>query len=125
MLAVKSEGDGGINSKDLCEVQSAITKMILRADQGFLVRIERTYIFEDKVLMICEDETTLEWAKHVVVVIIPSLVDHQGYDGKGPKDLPPAKIFGIGLPKDEDLSISDILTLVFRCDEKSVPQIWK
>ena len=57
------EGDGGMDNKDLREVQSAITKMILRTDPGFLVRIERTFIFEGKVLMICKDEKTLEWAK--------------------------------------------------------------
>ena len=56
--------------------------MILRTDPGFLVRIKRTFIFEDKVLMICKDEKTLEWAKHVVEAIERSLVDHQGYDAK-------------------------------------------
>ena len=50
---------------DLHEAQSAITKMILSADPGFLVRIERTFIFEGKVLMICENEK-IEGAKHVV-----------------------------------------------------------
>ena len=71
---------------DLCEVQSAITKMILRADPGFFVRIERTFIFEDKVLIICKDKKTLEWAKHVVEAIVPFLVSHRGYDAKDPKD---------------------------------------
>ena len=51
----ESEGDGGMDNMDLREVQSAITKMILRTDPGFLVRIERTFIFEGKVLMICKD----------------------------------------------------------------------
>ena len=55
---------------------------------------------------------TLEWAKHVVEAIVPSLVVHQGYDAKGPKDLPLAKTFGIWLPEDDGLSISDTLTLV-------------
>ena len=55
--------------------------------------------------MICKDEKTLEWAKHVVEAIVPSLVAHQGYDAKGPKDLPPAKTFAIWLPEDEGLSI--------------------
>ena len=114
----ESEGDGDMDNMDLREVQSAITKMILRADPGFLVRIERTFIFEGKVLMICKDEKTLEWAKHVVEAIVPSLVAHQGYDAKGPKDLPPAKTFGIWLPEDEGLSISDTLTLVSRCNAK-------
>ena len=59
--------------------------------------ISNTFTFEDKMLIICKDKT-LEWAKHVVEAIQPSLVDHQGYDAKGPKDLPPAKIFGIWLP---------------------------
>ena len=114
----ESEGDGDMDNMDLREVQSAITKMILRADPGFLVCIERTFIFEGKVLMICKDEKTLEWAKHVVEAIVPSLVAHQGYDAKGPKDLPPAKTFGIWLPEDEGLSISDTLTLVSRCNAK-------
>ena len=114
----ESEGDGGMYNMDLREVQSAITKMILRTDPGFLVRIERTFTFEGKVLMICKDQKTLAWAKQVVEAIVPSLVVHQGYDAKGPKDLPPAKTFGIWLPEDEGLSISDILTLVSRCNAK-------
>ena len=76
----ESERDGGMDNMDLREVQSAITKMILRTDPGFLVRIERTIIFEGKVLMICKVEKTLEWAKHVVEAIVPSVVVHQGYD---------------------------------------------
>ena len=84
-----------MDNMDLREVQSAITKMILHTDLGFLVHIERNFIFEGKVLMICKDEKTLEWAKHVVEAIVPSLVVYQGYDAKGPKDLPPAKTFGI------------------------------
>ena len=76
----ESEGDGGMDNMDLREVQSAVTKMNLRTDPGFLVRIERTFIFEGKVLMICKVEKTLEWAKHVVEAIVPSLVVHQGYD---------------------------------------------
>ena len=114
----ESEGDGGMDSMDLREVQSAITKMILRTDPGFLIRIERTFIFEGKVLMICKDEKTLEWAKQVIEAIVPSLVVHQGYDAKGPKDLPPAKTFGIWLPEDEGLNIFDTLTLVSRCNAK-------
>ena len=54
----ESEGNGGMDNMDLCEIQSAITKMILRADPGFLVCIEHTFIFEDKVLMICKDENS-------------------------------------------------------------------
>ena len=75
--------------------------------------------------MICKDEKTLEWAKQVVEAIVPSLVVHQGYNAKGPKDLPPAKTFGIWLPEDESLSISDTLTLVCRLMRKSVVGIWK
>ena len=63
-----------MDNMDLREVQSAITKMILRADPGFLIDIERTFIFEGKVLMICKDEKTLEWTKHVVEAIVLSLV---------------------------------------------------
>ena len=92
--------------------------MILCTDPGFLVHIEHTFIFEGKVLIICKDEKTLEWAKHVVEAIVPSLVVHQGYDAKGPKDLPLAKTFGIWLPEDDSLSISDTLTLVSRCNAK-------
>ena len=44
---------------------------------------------------------------------------------KGPKDLPLAKTFGIWLPEDDGLSISDNLTLVSLCNAKSVVQIWK
>ena len=58
------------------------------------------------------------WAKQVVKAIVPSLVVHQGYDAKGPKDLPPAKTFGIWLPEEEGLSISDTLTLVSSCNAK-------
>ena len=114
----ESVGDGGMGNMDLREVQSAITKMILRTDSGFRVRIESTFIFEGNVLMICKDEKTLEWAKRVVEATVPSLIVHLGYDAKGPKDLPPAKTFGIWLPEDEGLSISDTLTLVSRCKAK-------
>ena len=114
----ESQGDGGMDNMDLREIQNAITKMILCTDPGFLVHIECTFIFEGKVLMICKDEKTLEWAKHVVEAIVPSLVVHQGYDAKGPKELPLAKTFGIWLPEDDGLSISDTLTLVSRCNAK-------
>ena len=107
-----------MDSMDLREVQGSITKEILRAYPGFFVRIERTFIFKDKVLMICKDEKTLEWAKHAVEAIVPSLVGHQGSDAKGLKDFPPAKIFEIWLPEDESSSISDTLTLVSRCNAK-------
>ena len=60
----------------------------------------------------------MEWAKHVVEAIVPSLVVHQGYDAKGTKDLPLAKTFGIWLPEDDGLSISDTLTLVSCCNAK-------
>ena len=112
----ESEGGGGMDNMDLREVQGAITKMILRTDPVFLVHIKRTFIFEGEVLI--KDEKILEWAKRVVEAIVPSLVVHQGYDAKGPKDLPPAKTFGIWLPEDEGLSISDSLTLVSRCNAK-------
>ena len=46
----ESEGDGGMYIMGLREVQSAVTKEILSADTVFF--------FEDKVLMICEDEKT-------------------------------------------------------------------
>ena len=84
-----------MDSMDLCKIQNDILKMIFRADFGFRVRIESMFIFEDKVLMISKDEKILNWAKHLVEAIVPSLVDRQDYDAKGPKDLPPAKTFGI------------------------------
>ena len=114
----ESKGDGGMHNMDLREIQNAITKMILCTDPSFLVHIERTFIFKGKVLMICKDEKTLKWAKHVVEAIVPSLVVHQGYDAKGPKDLFLAKTFGIWLPEDDGLSISDTLTLLSRCNAK-------
>ena len=114
----ESQGDGAMDNMDLSEIQNAITKMILCTNPGFLVHIERTFIFEGKVLIICKDEKTLEWAKHVVEAIVPFLVVHQRYDAKGPKDLPLAKTFGIWLPEDDSLSISDTLTLVSRCNAK-------
>ena len=63
-----------MDNMDLREIQNAITKMILCTDPGFLVHIERTFIFEGKVLMICKDEKTLEWAKLVLEAIVPFLV---------------------------------------------------
>ena len=121
----ESEGDGGMDNMDFREVQSAITKMILCTDTGFLVRIERAFIFEGKVLMICKDEKTSKWAKHVVEAIVPSLVVHQGYDAKEPKDLPSAKTFGIWLPEGEGLSISIPLRWFPDATRKSVVGIWK
>ena len=72
--------------------------MILRAYPGFLERIKRTFIVEDKVLMIGKNEKTLGWAKYVIEAIAPSLVIHKGYDAKGPKNLSLEKTFGIWLP---------------------------
>ena len=54
----------------------------------------------------------------MVEAIAPSSVGHQGYDTKGPKDLPLAKTFEIWLPEDEGSSIFDTLTLVYRCNTK-------
>ena len=118
------EGDGGMDSIDLREVQSAVTKEILRAHSGFFVHIEGTFIYEHKVQMICKDEKTLEWAKHVIEAIVPSLVHHQGYNAKGQKDLLPTKTFGILLPVDEGSSISDTLRLVSRCNAKISRKVW-
>ena len=97
---------------DLFENQSAINKMILRVHSGFLVYIERTFIFKKKVLIICKGEKILEWAKHVVEANEPSLVDHQGCDAKGLKDSTPAKTFRIWLPEDESSSISNTRKLI-------------
>ena len=50
--------------------------------------------------------------------IVPSLIDLQGYDAKGPKDLRSAKSFGMWLPEKQGLRISDTLGLVSRCNAK-------
>ena len=47
----ESEGNSGIDSMVFYEVQRAITKIIPRSDSGFLVRFDRYFIFEDKVLI--------------------------------------------------------------------------
>ena len=47
LTITRKEGNGGMASMHLREVQSAITKEIFRANPGFLVRIERNFIFED------------------------------------------------------------------------------
>ena len=52
-----------MDNMDLREIQNALTKIILCSDPCFLVHIKRTFISEGKVLMICKDEKTLEWAK--------------------------------------------------------------
>ena len=75
--------------------------------------------------MICKDEKTLEWAKHVVEAIVPSLVVHQGYDAKSPKDLPLAKTFGIWLPEDDGLSFLIPLRWFPVVMQKSLVRIWK
>ena len=59
----ESEGDGTMEGPDLREIQKAITKMILRTDPGFLVRIECIFLHEEKVLMICADEKTFKLGK--------------------------------------------------------------
>lgn len=114
----ESEGDSTMDGSDLREIQKAITQMILHTDPGFLVRIERTFLHEGRVLMICADEKTLNWAKEVVRAIEPSLDNHQGYDAMGPKDLPPAKTFGIWIPEEEGVLITDILAMVDRCNSE-------
>ena len=87
----ESQGDGGMDNMDLREIQNAITKMILCTNPGFLVHIECTFIFECKMMIICKDEKTLEWAKHVVEAIVPSLVVHQGLRCKRPQRLASSK----------------------------------
>jgi len=47
-----------VNS-DLREVQRAINKRILQSNPGFRVHIERTFIHEGKILMICHDKKNL------------------------------------------------------------------
>ena len=111
-----SEGDGTMEISDLREVQRAVTRRILNSSPDFLVQIERTFLLEGKVLLICKDEKTLDWAKSVVEAIAPSLADHQGYVARGPKDRPPEKTFGIWIPEEEGLSIIDVLALVDRCN---------
>ena len=122
---IESEGDGGMDNMDLREIQNAITKMILCTDSGFLVHIERTFIFEGKVLMICKDEKTLEWAKQCGWGYCTILGSSSSYDAKGPKDLPLAKTFGIWLPEDDGLSTSIPLRWFPVVMQKSVVRIWK
>ena len=114
----ESEGKDSMNNTDLCEIQGAITKMILRMDPGFFVRVERTFLFEGKVLMICKDEKTLEWAKRVIGAIEPIPGKHPGYVARGPKDYPPAKSFGIWIPDSEGLNANEVLTLINRCNSE-------
>ena len=117
LLVSKREAeDHQLVNSDLRSVQLAINRILIRTDPGFLVCIERTYLYNGKVHVVCKDEKTLEWAKQVILAIEPSEENHPGYEARGPKDLPPAKTFGVWIPDDEETGIADLLTLVDRCN---------
>ena len=100
---------------DLRVIQGAINQMILKTKLDFSVRIGRTFIHSGRVLMICYDEKSLEWAQVIVRAIAPTFVDHQGYEARGPKDAIKSETFGIWLPDNEGLEIKNVLELVDRC----------
>ena len=106
-----------MNGNDLRVIQSAITRMILRSDPGFLVQVERTFLHEGRVLMICKDEKTLEWAKKVIMEVSPGAEDHPGYDARGPRDAPPHETYGVWIPDNEVWTVTEFLMLVCRCNK--------
>ena len=57
-----SNGDTPMEESDLRIIQGAINQRILRTKLDFSVRIERTFIHSGRVLLICYDEKSLEWA---------------------------------------------------------------
>ena len=99
---VSEERCGMMNDCDLRVIQSAITRMILRSNPGFLIQVERTFLHKGKVLLICKDDKTLVSAKNVIKEIRPSAENHPGYEARGPRDAPPYKTFGIWIPDDEE-----------------------
>ena len=111
-----SKGEAPMVESDLRVIQGAINQMILKTKLDFSVRIERTFIHSGRVLMICYDEKSLEWAQEIVRAIAPTSVDHQGYEARGPKDAIKSETFGIWLPDNEGLEIKNVLELVDRCN---------
>ena len=82
----------------------------------FSGRIERTFIHKGRILMICYDEKSLEWAQEVVRAIAPTSMNHQGYEARDPKDAIKSQTFGIWLPDNEGQDIKNVLKLVDRCN---------
>ena len=101
---------------DLRVIQGVINQTILKSKMDFSVRIERTFIQKGRILMICYDEKSLEWAQEVVRAIAPTSMNHQGCKARCPKDAIKSEIFGIWLPDNEGLDIKNVLKLVDRCN---------
>ena len=100
---------------DLRIIQGAINQNILKTKLDFSVRIERTFIHSGRVLLICYDEKSLEWAQEVVRVVPPPSMDHRGYEARSPKDIK-SETFGVWLSGNEGLEIKNVLELVDRCN---------
>ena len=90
-----SNDDTPMEESDLRIIQGAINQRILRTKLDFSVRIERTFIHSGRVLLICYDEKSLEWAQEVVRAVPPPSMDHRGYEARGPKDVK-TETFGSG-----------------------------
>ena len=110
-----SNGDTLMEESDLRIIQRAIKQKILKTKLDFSVRIERTFIHSGRVLLICYDEKSVEWAQEVVRAVPPPSMDHRGYEARGPKDIK-LEIFGVWLPDNEGLEIKNVLELVDRCN---------
>ena len=57
-----SNGDTPMEESDLRIIQGAINQKILKTKLDFSVRIDRTFIHLSRILLICYDEKSLEWA---------------------------------------------------------------
>ena len=118
-LVTKRKGSKGntlMVDSDLRIIQGVINQTILKSKMDFSVRIERTFIHKGRILMICYDEKSLEWAQEVVRAIAPTSMNHQGYETRGPKDEIKSETFGIWLPDNEGLDIKNVLELLDRCN---------
>ena len=111
-----SKGDTLMMDSDLRVIQGAINHTILKSKMDFSVRIERTFIHKGRILMICYDEKSLEWAQEVVRAIAPTSMNHQGYEARGPKDAIKSETFGIWLPDNDGLDIKNVFELVDGCN---------
>ena len=87
----------------------------MKTKLDFSVRIEKTLFHSGKILLICYDEKSLEWAQEVVRAGLPPSIDHQGYETRGPKDIKP-ETFGVWHPGNEGPEIKNVLELVDRCN---------
>ena len=112
-----SNGDTPMEESDLRIIQGAIiiNQKILKTKLAFSVSIEITFIHSGRVLLICYDEKSLEWAQEVVRAVPPPSMDHRGYEARGPKDIK-SKTFGVWLSDNEGLEIKNVLELVDRCN---------